>query len=119
MSYLNPCHPGLAYGDGVMQGAGLAGQFVKLIGDDLFAVNTDPNVVSAGVLYKDVADGEMPTIYMGGGVYETDNYDGNISAGDCLNVSGNGVLQAVQPSGPPPAVAISVVGGVLKFRLIF
>jgi len=65
-------HRGLAYGDGVMSGAGLAGQLVKLVGADTFAVNTSPTVESFGILAFDCADGQRPTIYCDGGIYETD-----------------------------------------------
>ena len=39
MSFINPCHRGLAYGDGYMQGEGQLGQVVRVAGNDLFAVN--------------------------------------------------------------------------------
>ena len=35
MSFLNADHPGLAYGDGYMSGAGTLGQIVKVAGNDL------------------------------------------------------------------------------------
>jgi hypothetical protein len=69
---INPCHRGLAYGDGHIQGAGALGQVVSIAGNDLFAVNTDPTAPSFGLLIKDYASGEMPGIYCMGGVYETD-----------------------------------------------
>ncbi len=46
MPFINPCHRGLAYGDGYMQSAGTLGQVVKIAGSDLFAVNDDPTVPS-------------------------------------------------------------------------
>lgn len=119
MSYLNPNHRGLAYGDGYMQGAGSCGQFVKLVGNDLFAVNTDPAVKSFGVLIKDYKAGEMPGIFCMGGVYETDVFEGVINAGDDLKVSAAGKLTAgVGVGDEVVARAISCVSGTLKFRLL-
>jgi len=60
MPFINPCHRGLAYGDGHIQGEGALGQVVAIAGNDLFAVNTDPSVRSFGVLIKDYASGDMP-----------------------------------------------------------
>jgi hypothetical protein len=119
MAFLNPNHRGLAYGDGYLQGAGSCGQFVKLVGDDLFAVNINPTDKSFGVLIKDYKSGEMPGIFCMGGVYETDVFDGNISASDDLKVSGSGKLVAgAGPDDQVVAKAISVSGGTLKFRLL-
>src|SRR3989339_620145 len=92
MAYLNANHPGLAYGDGFMQGAGGMGQFVKAVGDDTFTVNIDPAVPSFGVLMKDYADGEMSGIWCNGGVYETDQFSGAISANELLKIDGAGKL---------------------------
>ena len=64
MSFINPCHRSLAYGDGHIQGDGQLGQVVRVVGDDLFAVNTDPTKRSFGILIKDYAGGEMPGIYL-------------------------------------------------------
>lgn len=119
MSYLNPNHRGLAYGDGYMQGAGSCGQFVKLVGNDLFAVNTNPAVKSFGVLVKDYKNGEMPGIFCMGGVYETDVFEGTINANDELKVSTSGKLTAGVTEGDVVvAKAISVSSGTLKFRLL-
>lgn len=119
MAYLNPNHRGLAYGDGYMQGDGKCGQFVKLVGNDLFAVNTDSAAKSFGVLAKDYKAGEMPGIYCMGGVYETDVFEGNITADADLKVSANGKLTAGVGAGDVVvARAISCVSGTLKFRLL-
>jgi hypothetical protein len=119
LSYLNPDHRGLAYGDGYMQGAGSCSQFVKLVGNDLFAVNTDPAVKSFGVLAKDYKAGDMPGIFCMGGVYETDVFEGTIHAGDDLKVSAAGKLTAGVGTGDlVVANAISCVSGTLKFRLL-
>ncbi len=119
MPFLNPNHRGLAYGDGYMQSAGSCGQFVKLVGNDLFAVNTDPAAKSFGVLIKDYKAGEMPGVFCMGGVYETDVYEGNINAGDDLKVSAGGKLTAgVGVGDQVVAEAISASSGTLKFRLL-
>ena len=116
--FINANHRGLAYGDGHMQGEGKLGRFVKLVGDDLFAVNTDPTTASFGVLIKDYKDGEMPGIYCQGGVFETDVFEGAVNAGDELVIDATGVLTAATQGAEVVAQAISVSGGVLKFRLL-
>ena len=119
MAFLNADHPGLAYGDGYMSGAGTLGQIVKVAGNDQFAVNDDATVRSFGILRKDYADAKMPGIWCRGGVYTTDVFEGTISAGDELKVSANGKLTAGVVAGDEViAEAISVVGGVLKFKLL-
>lgn len=119
MPFLNPNHRGLAYGDGYMQGVGSCGQFVRLVGNDLFAVNTDPAAKSFGVLIKDYKAGEMPGIFCMGGVYETDVYEGAINAGNKLKVSTGGKLTAGVGAGDEVvAEAISISSGTLKFRLL-
>ena len=118
MSYITPVHQGLSYGDGTLQGAGTLGQVVRLVGNDRFAVNTDPTLKSFGILARDYKDGDMPGIYCNGGVYETDVFDGTIQAGDDLKVSTNGKLTAsVQQDELVIARAIAVEGGLLKYRL--
>ena len=116
--FINANHRGLAYGDGHMQGDGRLGRFVKLVGDDLFAVNADPTTKSFGVLVKDYKDGEMPGIYCQGGVYETDVFEGTVTAGNELQIDSSGALTAATQGNEVVAQAISVSGGVLKFRLL-
>lgn len=119
MSFINSSHRGLAYGDGHMQSAGAIGQVVKLVGADLFAVNTDPTTPSFGILVKDYVAGDMPGVYCMGGIYETDVFEGTINAGDGLKVSAAGKLTSgVQAGDEVVARAISVSGGILKFRLL-
>ena len=120
MSFINPCHRGLAYGDGHIQGDGQLGQIVRVVGDDLFAVNTDPEVRSFGILIKDYAGGEMPGIYCNGGIYETDVFEANINPGDELKVSDNGLLSGGNITNKQHVIAqaISVQSGVFKFRLL-
>ena len=119
MAFINAAHRGLAYGDGYLQGDGELGQLVKIAGNDLFAVNTDPATPSFGILIKGYKSGEMPGIYCMGGVYETDVFEGTIQAGDPLKASANGKLTAGVGEGDVVvAQAISVSSGTLKFRLI-
>jgi hypothetical protein len=102
-----------------MSGAGSLGQVVMLANHDRFAVNTDPTIKSIGILAKSYTDGQMPGVYMNGGVYETDVFDGVIGHGDDLKVSTNGKLCAgVQQGELVIARALSCEGGVLKFRLL-
>lgn len=119
MAFINPNHRGLAYGDGYLQGDGQLGQVVRIVGNDLFAVNTTPTAKSFGILIKDYKNGEMPGIYCMGGVYETDVFEGTVVAGDDLKVSANGRLtNGVAAGEHVVAHAISVQSGVLKFRLL-
>jgi hypothetical protein len=118
MAYLNANHPGLAYGDGYMQGAGSMGQFVKAVGDDTFSVNTDPAVPSVGILMKDYADGEMPGIWCNGGVYETDQFSGAVNPNELLKIDSGGKLVGGATTANAVAQAISVSGGILKFKLL-
>ncbi len=120
MSFINPCHRGLAYGDGYMQGDGQLGHLVALTGNDLFSVNTDPEIRSFGILIKDYAGGEMPGIYCKGGVYETDVFEGTVNPGDDLKASATGKLTAGKIKGDEHVIAqaVSVQSGVLKFKLL-
>lgn len=119
MSYINCSHGGQAIGDFYMSGAGVAGQLVSVSADNTVAVNTDPTVRSLGILAKDAADGELCVIYSGGGIIETDQYEGTINAGDELKINASGKLIAAGSLGADERVvghAISVVGGILRYR---
>jgi hypothetical protein len=118
MAYLNANHPGIAYGDGYMQGAGSMGQFVKAVGDDTFAVNTDAGTQSFGMLMKDYADGEMPALWCNGGVYETDQFSGAVNPNELLKIDATGRLVGGATNTNRVAQAISVSGGILKFKLL-
>ena len=61
MALINPCHRGLAYGDGHIQGGGQLGQVVRVVGDDLFAVNTDPSLsaIALGINGKYIQNGAV------------------------------------------------------------
>ena len=118
MGYLNANHPGLAYGDGFMQGSGKLGQFVKIVGDDTFAVNTVADDPSFGILMRDYADGEMPGIWCCGGVYETDQFSGTVNPNDLLKIDAEGKLTGGATAANKVAQAVSVSGGILKFKLL-
>ena len=121
MPYLDVKHDnGTAYGDGYVQGDAESGQVMRIVGDDIFAVADDATEPAFGMLYADVKDGDMPTIYTDGGVYETDNFTGTIQAGELLKVhNANGNLtNGVGAGDQVVAKAISLSGGVLKFRLL-
>lgn len=88
-------HPGFAYGEGRMSGAGSVGQLVKVTGQDVFAVNTGAgakNIRSFGVLKSDVADGDLANIQVGG-IIETDVFNGtDLQPGDGLYPDSTGKL---------------------------
>ena len=121
MAFLDVKHDtGIAYGDGYVQGDATCGQVMRIVGDDLFAVADDPTEPAFGILFKDVKDGGMPTVYTDGGVYETDNFTGTITAGERLKVHAESgtMTNGVEAGDFVVAEAISVSGGVLKFRLL-
>jgi hypothetical protein len=119
--YLDVKHDtGIAYGDGFAQGDAVCGSVMKLVGDDLFSVADDATEPAFGILLRDVKSGEMPTIYTGGGVYETDNFTGTIQANDRLKVhaTNHNLTNGAQAGDVIVAQAISMSGGVLKFKLL-
>ena len=121
MALLDPKFPGIAYGMGVITEVGKAGQFVKLSGHNQFSLNGDPSVRSFGVLYKDAKAGELCTAFTCGGVYETDNFTGTINPGDTLKVDAtnkNLVGGTINPTDVAVAQAVSVQGGILRFKLL-
>lgn len=110
-------YQGLAYGEGRMQGTGSAGQVVRLVGDDTFALNTDATAQSFGMLKGNAVDGQRITVLTNGGIHETDAFEGSITPGDLLKVSGNAQLVAGLGAGDLPiAQAIAVNGQTLKFK---
>ena len=116
---IKPTHRGLAYGDGHMQGDGEEGQVVRIVGNNLFAVNTDPAQPSFGILVKSAKAGQMPGIYCQGGTYETEVFEGTIAAGDALKVSAAGKLtNGVGASDEVIARAIAMENGTLTFALL-
>lgn len=119
MPTIYSAHQGLAYGDGYLQGGGELGQVVRLVGNDLFEVNTDPTQRSFGILRKSYAAGEMPGVFCNGGVLVTDVYEGTPAAGDLLKVASSGYLTpGVQNNEQAVAEVISVQGRLLKLKLL-
>ena len=125
--YFNPSHPGIAYGDGELQGPGEKGQFVKLIDNDTFQVVSDVADVPVGVIYRldklqhvtpTATDRNKVAIYMDGGIYETDNITGTIATGDDLTfdpIAAN--IKTAAEGNTIVGKALAVEGGVVKFKL--
>ena len=119
MPYVEGKVPGFAYGLGFIQGAGEPGQAVKLVDDDLFAVNGTPADRSFGILVNRYADGEMCAVYCEGGIYETDQVVGEPTANDLLACDADtGLLKSAGEGEFPIAQTISFVAGVLRFKLL-
>ena len=125
--FFNPSHPGIAYGDGELQGPGEKGQFVKLIENDTFQVVSDAADVPVGVIYNldklkhvtpAATDRNKVAVYMDGGIYETDNITGTINAGDDLSFDPTaGNLKAAGETETVVGKALAVEGSVVKFKL--
>ena len=125
--YFNPSHPGIAYGDGELQGAGEKGQFVKLIDNDTFQVVSDVADVPVGIIYHldklqhvtpAATDRNKVAIYMDGGIYETDNITGTIATGDDLTFDPTAAnIKTAAEGNTIVGKALAVEGGVVKFKL--
>ena len=120
MSFVDPKFQGIAYGMASIEENAQAGQIVILTGNDKLALNNDPAKRSFGILYKNAKEKELCTVFIDGGVYETDNFTGTIGPGDLLKVDAvNKNLTAGLGSGDiPVAEAISSESGVLRFKLL-
>jgi len=119
--YLETKVPGFKYGIGTFSGVpgGEAGQCVALSDDDEFALNTDSTKRSFGILVADAVDTELCSVACCGGIYETDNYTDGVAAGEelcCLNATS--LLDTATGGDVVIAEAISVVAGVLRFKLL-
>ncbi len=133
--FFNACHPGLAYGDGNLKGPGTPGQAVKLTGDDEFTICAAVADVAVGIIGKidllsaqevlgvlpGATDLNKAVIWMNGGIYETDKFTAGMAAGDDLmfDTSAGEIKKWVTGTPDPQVIgkAISVAGGILKFRL--
>ena len=133
--FFNACHPGLAYGDGDLKGPGVPGQAVKLSGDDEFTVCAAVTDAAVGLLGRiDLTEaqevlGVLPgatdlnkaVIWINGGIYETDKFTAGIVAGDdvMFDTSAGEIKKWVTGTPDPQVIgkAISVAGGILKFKL--
>jgi hypothetical protein len=125
--YFNPSHPGIAYGDGELLGPGDKGQFVKLVDNDTFQVVSDATDVPVGIIYHldklpllTPADTERNkvAIFLDGGVYETDNITGTISADDDLSFDPTaGTIKAAAEGETIVGKALAIEGSLVKFKL--
>jgi len=119
MAYIQVLAPGFRYGLGVMQGAGAAGQIVKVSGDNAFAVNSDPTARPFGIIEKGVKDTEMPGIFCQGGIYETDAFVGSPTPNANLACdAATGLLKVAGEGEFVLATVISISAGVLRFKLL-
>jgi len=126
--FFNPSHPGIAYGDGELQGPGEQGQFVKLIDNDTFQVVSDVGDVPVGVIYNvdklkyvipGATDRNKVAVYMDGGIYETDNVTGTITADDDLTFDPtNANIKTASEGNTIVGKALAVEGSVVKFKLV-
>lgn len=114
---LTTLHPGLAYGAGIAAENLKSGECVKLSGADLFSKITDAQDNIFGVVYRDVTSGDYVTVYTQGGVYEIENYDLSIQAGDKLEVNPSTAMLRKATDGPVVGIAITVTSSELKFKL--
>lgn len=119
MAYVEPKAPGFRYGLGTISEDAVAGQCVRLTNANEFSVNKDGTKRSFGILAASCKKGELCGVYCMGGIYETDQYTGSISPGDALSCDANtGKLKAASGNDFVVGEAISVVSGVLRFKLL-
>ena len=118
MAYVQPLAPGFRYGLGTLSGSGEAGQLLKISGNNLLALNDDPAGPSFGILTAACRDGEMPGVYCQGGIYETDTFTGTVAPGAQLACdAATSTLKTAGENEIVVAEAISVIAGVLRFKL--
>ncbi len=121
--YLDTNAPGFKYGvctfAGVEGAGGEAGQCVALTDDDTVALNADSTARSFGLLVADAVDTELCSVACCGGIYETDNFTEGVAAGDELAcASATSILDTAGEGDVVIGEAISVVAGVLRFKLL-
>ena len=126
--FFNASHPGIAYGDGELLGPGTPGQLVKLVESDLFQVVADAADKPIGLLGRldkpkyvtpAATDRNKVTVFMRGGIYETDNISGQIAFGDSLSFNpATGQLKTAGQGETVVAKALAVGGNTLKFELL-
>jgi hypothetical protein len=118
MAYVEPKAPGFRYGLGTIAANAVAGQCVRLSDANVFSVNDDAAKRSFGILAASCSKDELCGVYCMGGIYETDQYSGNIAAGDVLGCDAQtGKLKKAGAQDFAVGEAISVVAGVLRFKL--
>ena len=118
MAYVEPRAPGFRYGLGTISADAVAGQCVRLTDANVFSVNDDAAKRSFGILAASAKEGEMCGVHCRGGIYETDQYTGNISAGDELACDANtGKLKGASGDEFVMGETISLVSALLRFKL--
>ena len=111
--------PGFRYGLGKISEDAVEGQLVVLSNNDVFSINDDPAVRSFGILAADASEGELCAVHCMGGIYDTDQYTGEIAAQGFLACDAStGLLRAIGVDEEAVAQAISVVSGTLRFKLL-
>ena len=119
MAYVEPKAPGFRYGLGSMSADGVAGQCVRLTGGDVFSVNDDSTLRSFGILAASCKKDELCGVYCMGGIYETDQFEGSISAGNMLSCdAATGKLKAAASGDFLLGEAVLSASGVLRFKLL-
>ena len=118
MAYMQPLAPGFRYGLGAISGPGATGQLVRLSGDNVLSVNTNPALRSFGILEKTYRDGELCGVFCLGGIYETDVFVGTPSAGDELACDATTGKLKVKGQGEfAVGEVIAATSGTLCFKL--
>ena len=118
MAYVQPLAPGFRYGLGAISGAGATGQLVRLSGDNVLSVNTNPALRSFGILEKTYRDGELCGVFCLGGIYETDVFVGTPAPGDELACDAQTGKLKVKGQGEfAVGEVIAAASGVLRFKL--
>lgn len=117
MPYVKPLLPGRAYGLGTASAAVSAGYPVKVTGNDAFA-HADAAGTAIGIAFQDTAIGKGVTVYLDGGVYETDVFETGIAAGDPLKVGTTKKLaKSTDAEDFIVGIALSVASGVMTYHL--
>jgi hypothetical protein len=119
MAFLEVKAPGFRFGLATLSADGVVGQCVRITGDNIFTVNDNAGKRSFGVLAASCKKDELCGVFCQGGVYETDQFTGNVAAGEELGCDAStGKLKKAGAQDFVLAEAISVVSGVLRFKLL-
>jgi hypothetical protein len=119
MAYVQPQVPGFRYGLGSISADAVAGQCVRLTDANVFSVNDDAAKRSFGILAAACDKDALCGVYCMGGIYETDQYVGEIAVGDTLACDADtGKLKTASGDEFVMGEAISVVSSVLRFKLL-
>jgi hypothetical protein len=123
MAYVKELAPGFRFGLGTISADATAGQCVVVSDANEFSVNDDATARVFGILADDYDEDDRCGVHCLGGIYETDAYTGDITAGDALACDAEtALLRTLNAEADPAefqvAEAISVVSGVLRFKLL-